>query len=104
MAERLEFSHVVDGPFFRGLDAKSNPALMSKIKAVGIDLSRPLEPAYPAELVAKCIERMQRNFRTDNNYVETRFQQFGPEHVELWFNEVNGLPLSPVTELPTTLC
>ena len=40
----------------------------------------------------RSLERMQRNFRTGGNYIETRFRELGPNHVELWFNEVNGMP------------
>ncbi len=140
--EQLEFSQTIDGLFLRGLDALNNPVLLAKLKAKGLDLSRPLEPAYPASLVAACLqvaaevvypsvpkdqalnrvgraffrgytdtmmgkamlalmkiigpmrtlERMQRNFRTGNNYIETRFRVIGQTHAELWFNQVYGAP------------
>lgn len=40
----------------------------------------------------RTLQRMQRNFRTGTNYVTTRFVALGPTEVDLWFNEVNGLP------------
>ncbi|MEW5741358.1 MAG: DUF2378 family protein [Myxococcota bacterium] len=40
----------------------------------------------------RTLERMQRNFRTGANYIETRFRSLGPGRVELWFNDVSGIP------------
>lgn len=40
----------------------------------------------------RSLERMQANFRTGGNYVETRFTSLGPGIAEVWFNEVCGIP------------
>lgn len=38
------------------------------------------------------LERMQRNFRTGTNFVETRFTSLGARAAELWFNDHSGVP------------
>lgn len=38
------------------------------------------------------LERMQRNFRTGTNFIETRFTSLGPRAAELWFNDHSGVP------------
>lgn len=40
----------------------------------------------------KALARMGRNFRSGNNYLETRFTENGPTDVELWFSEVHRQP------------
>lgn len=40
----------------------------------------------------RSLERMQKNFRTGGNYLETRFTLLGPQSAEVWFNDVNGMP------------
>lgn len=39
----------------------------------------------------KTLARMERNFRTGTNYVETRFTELGKTHAQLWINEVHGV-------------
>lgn len=36
----------------------------------------------------RALERMSRNFRTGNNYTETKLEQTGPTSFFLWFNQV----------------
>ncbi len=40
----------------------------------------------------RSLERMQRNFRTGNNYIDTRFTSNGKGRAQLWMKDVNGLP------------
>lgn len=40
----------------------------------------------------KVLERMQRSFRTGNNYLETRFKPLDRTAAELWLNETHGMP------------
>lgn len=47
-AERIEFEQAADGLFRGALDAYSDPALVQKLNAHGLDLTRKLQPAYPA--------------------------------------------------------
>lgn len=40
----------------------------------------------------RTLERMQKNFRTGTNFIETRFTSTGPNSAELWFNDGAGTP------------
>lgn len=135
MAEKVVFEHTMDS-ILRVLDRPIPPAQIAGLDAIGIDLSKPLLPAYPVamhaaliDFVAKqrwpdlpaeqaefelgrvfietytqtllgralkgllwtigpnrTIERMNRTFRTANNFTDTRLQRLGPASYELWFN------------------
>lgn len=37
---------------------------------------------------ARTLQRMTKNFRTANNYTETRLTEVGPQHYELWCSHV----------------
>ncbi len=141
--EPLDFEHVFEGLFSRGLRSQLSDELRAALKAQGLDLSQRLRPAYPSAVLLGCIgvaakmlypelphgegvrhigraffrgyvdtmigramlgllwligprrtlERMERNFRTGNNYIETRFKTLAPQHVELWFNVEGDLAL-----------
>jgi len=39
----------------------------------------------------RSLERMERNFRTGGNFLETRFTSLGQGKVELWFNDVGDI-------------
>ena len=40
----------------------------------------------------RALGRATQNFRSSNNYTETRLTELGPRHFELWLNEVGSLP------------
>jgi uncharacterized protein (TIGR02265 family) len=40
----------------------------------------------------RTLERMQKNFRTGGNYLETRFKVLAANEVELWINDVTEMP------------
>ncbi len=46
---QLEFSRAVEGTFIKGIGPHLSPALKAKLRAEGLDLDRPLLPAYPAK-------------------------------------------------------
>jgi uncharacterized protein (TIGR02265 family) len=136
--EKLIFDHTVES-LLRTLDRPIPPEQIKGLDALGIDLSKPLQPAYPLEVYSaligfigrqrfpglpdeqadfevgrafieayttqsmmgkalkgllrvvgphRAIERMNRTFRSANNYTETRLQRVGPTSYELWFNFV----------------
>jgi uncharacterized protein (TIGR02265 family) len=121
------------------LERPIKPEQIKALDALGVDLSKPLLPAYPIEVYSaligfigrqrfpgmpeeqadfevgrafiqayttqtmmgkaikgvlrvvgphRAIERMNRTFRSANNYTETRLQRLGPASYELWFNFV----------------
>ncbi len=132
--EKLVFEHTVES-VLRVLEPIP-PAQIAELRALGIDLSKPLLPAYTvdtfvrlldfiiqqrfAQLPAdeahfelgrafikaytqtllgralaglmrtlgprRTLDRTSRNFRTANNYTDTRLRQLGPTRYELWFN------------------
>ena len=40
----------------------------------------------------RSLQRMERNFRTGGNYIETRFESLGEGKAHVWFNDVSGIP------------
>jgi uncharacterized protein (TIGR02265 family) len=135
VAEKVVFEHTMDS-VLRVLERPIPPAQIAGLDALGLDLSKPLLPAYPVQthaalidFVAKqrwpdlppeqahfelgrafilaytqtllgralkgvlwtigphrSLERMNRTFRTANNFTETRLQRLGTASYELWFN------------------
>ncbi|MGV3619736.1 MAG: DUF2378 family protein [Archangium sp.] len=51
MTQRLWFTQTVEGLFIRGLGEQLTPAAREAVKNAGIDLTKKLEVAYPAEVV-----------------------------------------------------
>lgn len=47
VANRLIFEHSVEGLFKRGLGGRVTPALKAQLREAGVDLDKPLLPAYP---------------------------------------------------------
>ncbi|XXF74959.1 DUF2378 family protein [Myxococcaceae bacterium GXIMD 01537] len=136
MRERLIFDYTMES-LVRTLGPPT-PEYLSALATLGIEVDKPLLPAYPIETfvtvvdyVAKqrwprlspeagsfevgrafmegytqtlmgralksvmrtvgphrVLERMSRNFRTANNYTQTRLVQRGPSSYELWCNYV----------------
>lgn len=135
MAEKVVFEHTMDS-VLRLLERPIPPEQIAGLDALGIDLSKPLLPAYPVEIHAtlidfvarqrwpdlpleeahfelgrafigaytqtllgrplkallwtigphRSIERMNRTFRTANNFTDTRLERLGPSRYSLWFN------------------
>ncbi len=54
-AERLVFSTVVEGLLKHGLGGDLPPALKERLKAEGLDVERPLLPAYPVKVWQSCL-------------------------------------------------
>ena len=40
----------------------------------------------------RSMQRMERNFATGGNYIQTRFTSLGVGKAEVWFNDVSGIP------------
>jgi uncharacterized protein (TIGR02265 family) len=51
----LVFSQAFEGLVVRGLSGSVSPELKAQLRAVGVDLDKPLLPAYPRETWARCI-------------------------------------------------
>lgn len=57
-SERLVFSQVVEGLIKHGLRNEVSPALKGRLRGEGLDLDRPLLPAYPVDAWNRCIRHM----------------------------------------------
>lgn len=53
--ERLVFGQVVEGLVKHGLKGRLTPALSARLRSEGLDLERPILPAYPVELWVRCL-------------------------------------------------
>jgi uncharacterized protein (TIGR02265 family) len=49
--EQLVFGPTIEGLFLRGLKDMLPPPLVTQLKALGLDLTRPILPAYPRRVV-----------------------------------------------------
>ncbi|MDP1917462.1 MAG: DUF2378 family protein [Myxococcales bacterium] len=49
--EQLVFGPTLEGLFMRGLAGKLSPGLIQQLRALGLDLEKPLRPAYPRAVV-----------------------------------------------------
>ncbi len=56
MAEKLTFASTVEALFVRNLGPKLPTGVRAQLRQRGLDLDKPLLPAYPAPLVAEWIE------------------------------------------------
>jgi uncharacterized protein (TIGR02265 family) len=140
--EKLVFEQIVEGLYVRALSKKMTLRCLERLKEAGINLNKPLLPAYPAETwfraqviaaeelfpgdslnlaIRKLGEQMvegyretllghavqallkvvgpkttlqkaARNFRSGNNYTETKLTELGPTSYELWINETGPNP------------
>jgi uncharacterized protein (TIGR02265 family) len=53
--QQLVFNHTVQGLFSRSFPDGVPPELKAQLRAVGVDLDKPLLPAYPTSVWARCI-------------------------------------------------
>ncbi|MHA7632788.1 DUF2378 family protein [Corallococcus sp. M7] len=54
-AEKLVFPTIVEGLFVRGLSGKVPFALKEQLRKEGLDLDRPLQPAYSLDTWTRCV-------------------------------------------------
>ncbi|MFT3711041.1 MAG: DUF2378 family protein [Archangium sp.] len=137
MPEKLIFAQTFEG-LLRSLAGKLTPALVSGLRARGVDVEAALLPSYPMDTFIEVVnflaaelhpaaepdagvallgrgfmdgfgetmigramlamlriigphnalKRVTQEFRTGNNYSETRLVQRGPTAYELWVNEL----------------
>jgi uncharacterized protein (TIGR02265 family) len=55
-AERLNFPNTIEGVVNHVLKGKVTPRLKELLRAEGVDLDRPLRPAYPADAWSRCLK------------------------------------------------
>jgi len=97
-AERLVFSSVVEGLLKHGLGSEVSPALRQRLKAEGIDLDRPLLPAYPVKAWERCLRHI-----VDSAYPhlasEQGFRRLGKQMADGYAQTLIGRALYAVMRL-----
>jgi uncharacterized protein (TIGR02265 family) len=138
----LVFAQTFEGLFHRAYKGQVTPALRERMRAHGVDLDRPLQPAYPVEAwnaalletaralhpdlpleaayqkvgerflegfgetligsammallrtvgYRRALARMERNFRTGNNYIRSHMVERGPTEVDVHFEDMREPP------------
>ena len=67
-SERLVFSPSIEGLLLKGLEIP--PGLRAELRALGIDLDRPLLPAYPAELWHRALHLVAQRLYPELGFAE----------------------------------
>lgn len=63
--EHLVFGQILEALFLKGLKGKLSPELIVKLRKLGLDLEKPLLPAYPRATVHECISLTARTLYPD---------------------------------------
>jgi uncharacterized protein (TIGR02265 family) len=142
LAEQVVFEQTIEGLFVKALGSRLTPRAKERLRGAGVDLSKPLLPAYSFEIWMSSLKiaaeevfgthsqdeamlklgellidgyketflgravlgfvrvlgprrtlgRSTQNFRSGNNYTETRVTDLSPTCTELWMNEVGPYP------------
>jgi uncharacterized protein (TIGR02265 family) len=140
--EKLVFEQTIEGLFVRGLRGQVSDTLKAKLMPEGLDLNKPLRPAYTFHTWMRCLQitaaslhhnvpledglfrlgeamiegygqtlvgrailkmiailgprrtlmRATHNFRSGNNYTETKIIESSATSTALWMNEVGPCP------------
>jgi len=81
LEQRLVYVQVVEGLLQHGLQGKVSPQLKQRLRQAGIDLDRPLLPAYPVRLWMHCLSVI-----VDETYPglprEEAFRKLAEAHVQ----------------------
>jgi uncharacterized protein (TIGR02265 family) len=72
LSERLVFSHTVEGLYQRALGGRIDSACLGRLRDIGLDLGRPLLPAYPFDVWMKSIAIVAENVFPGVQPVEAR--------------------------------
>lgn len=65
MPEKLVFEHTLEGLFVRGLVGRVTPTLRERLKEVGVDLDRKLQPAYGFDTWCSAVRVAARELHPD---------------------------------------
>jgi uncharacterized protein (TIGR02265 family) len=65
MPEKLVFEHTVEGLFVRGLVGRVTPVLRERLRGVGVDLDRKLQPAYGFDTWCSAVQVTLRELHPD---------------------------------------
>ncbi|MFP2961334.1 DUF2378 family protein [Myxococcus sp. 1LA] len=98
LEQRLVYVQVVEGLLAHGLRGHVSPRLKHRLRQAGIDLDRPLMPAYPVPLWEQCL-----NVIVEETFPgmprEDAFRQLAERHVEGYGRTVVGRAVYGVMRL-----
>lgn len=98
LEQRLVYVQVVEGLLQHGLHGKVSPRLKQRLRQAGIDLDRPLLPAYPVPLWMHCLSVI-----VDETYPgiprEEAFRMLAEAHVQGYGRTVIGRAVYGVMRL-----
>jgi uncharacterized protein (TIGR02265 family) len=98
LEQRLVYVQVVEGLLQHGLQGKVSPRLKQRLRQVGVDLDRPLLPAYPVPLWFHCLSII-----VEETYPgvprEQGFRQLAETHVQGYGRTVIGRAVYGVMRL-----
>jgi uncharacterized protein (TIGR02265 family) len=72
--ERLVFSPSVEALLMRGVGHRMTPGLQEQLRELGIDLGKPLLPAYPTEVWERAVEVVARALHPDLSMAEAQWK------------------------------
>ncbi|QSQ20766.1 DUF2378 family protein [Pyxidicoccus parkwayensis] len=98
LEQRLVYVQVVEGLLQHGLNGRVTPRLKQRLRQVGVDLDRPLLPAYPVPLWTHCLSII-----VDEAYPgiprEEAFRRLAETHVQGYGRTVIGRAVFGVMRL-----
>ncbi|MFP2903910.1 DUF2378 family protein [Pyxidicoccus sp. 3LFB2] len=98
LEQRLVYVQVVEGLLQHGLHGKVSPRLRQRLRKAGIDLDRPLLPAYPVPLWMHCLSVIVEETYPDMPR-EEGFRKLAEAHVQGYGRTVIGRAVYGVMRL-----
>jgi uncharacterized protein (TIGR02265 family) len=98
LEQRLVYVQVVEGLLQHGLQGKVSPRLKQRLRQVGVDLDRPLLPAYPVPLWTHCLSVIVEETYPDVPREEA-FRRLAETHVQGYGRTVIGRAVYGVMRL-----
>ena len=98
MPEKLVFEHTLEGLFVRALAGRMTPALRERLRTVGVDLDRKLQPAYSFETWCSAVHVSARLLHADLP-TDVALARLGESMVEGYRTTVLGRALFSVLQL-----
>ncbi|WP_163863372.1 DUF2378 family protein [Myxococcus eversor] len=98
MPEKLVFEHTFEGLFVRGLAGRVTPALRERLRDVGLDLERKLQPAYVFDTWCSAVRVTAHELHSDVS-AEVAYSLLGERMVDGYRETVMGRALFSVIQL-----
>lgn len=73
-SERLVFANSIEGLFIRGVGPQLTPEIRTELRKVGIDVEKPLLPAYPSQTYQRAIDVLVTHLHPKLSVGEAQFK------------------------------